>query len=166
MGQPRASPRGRKRGFVRSSDFAWSPPRGFRLTLSFVDVHEWPAITMDFPRGERIMPSLAGCPNQRLVENMLDTDQLHKHIRALDKGDEAALRQAIHSLRQVEQQEWVAMPVGVFHGVVVALQNQILNKMKPPSTLREIATILGNMGPRAKSAVPQLVELLQDGIPD
>jgi HEAT repeat protein len=85
---------------------------------------------------------------------------------ALAKGDDAAQRQAIHFLRHVEPQEWAAAPVAVCRSVVASLQQQVLHGMKPPSVHREIATILGNMGPRSEAAVPQLIQLLQDGVPD
>ena len=38
--------------------------------------------------------------------------------------------------------------------------------MKQPFAQKEVATILGNMGTRSKSALPQLMELLHEGVPD
>jgi HEAT repeat protein len=97
---------------------------------------------------------------------MLDVGQLQDHIQTLDKGDATARQQAIHALKQVEEQEWTAAPIKVMNALVKALQNQLLSGTKPPSNRQEIATVLGNMGSRAETAIPQLVELLQEGIPD
>ncbi len=97
---------------------------------------------------------------------MLDLVQLHQNIRALDKGDDASQRQAIRCLRQFEQQDWAAAPAAVFQPLIGSLQQQLLSGGKPPLVHKEIAEILGKMGPRSKSAVPQLVQLLHEGTPE
>ncbi|MBI3410915.1 MAG: HEAT repeat domain-containing protein [Planctomycetes bacterium] len=97
---------------------------------------------------------------------MLDAKEIQKHILALNEGDHVAQREAIHFLRHLEPQEWATAPLAVFHSVVGALQQQLRNGTKSPLVYREIATLLGNMGRRAKSVVPQLIELLQEGMPD
>lgn len=97
---------------------------------------------------------------------MLATKEIQKHISALNEGDPASQRDAIHFLKHLEPQAWASAPVAVFHSVVGALQHQLRNGAKSPLAYREIATLLGNMGQRAKSVVPQLIELLQDGMPD
>jgi len=97
---------------------------------------------------------------------MLDLGQLQDHIQTLEKGEATARQQAIHALKQVEEQAWSAVPVKVMNSLLKALQSQLLSGAKPPSNRQEIATVLGNLGPRAEPAVPQLVELLQEGIPD
>jgi HEAT repeat protein len=97
---------------------------------------------------------------------MLDLVRLHKHIQALDEGDEAARRQAIQSLKLYEGQEWATAPAKVIHSLVTSLQTQLLSRRKVPSIRQDLATILGNVGRRAEPAIPQLLELLQEEVPD
>jgi HEAT repeat protein len=97
---------------------------------------------------------------------MLDSRQLHKYILALDDGDDAPMREALQSLRQHDEQEWAGAPVEIIHSLVEALTRQLLNGTRAPFIRREAATVLGNIGPRSKSALPQLIELLRDGVPD
>src|SRR5216683_1288056 len=97
---------------------------------------------------------------------MLDIRQLHKDILALDDGDDTSKRQALQSLRHHDEQEWATAPIEISHSLVKALRGQLLNGTKQPFARKEVATILGNMGPRSKSALPQLIELLQEGVPD
>ncbi len=97
---------------------------------------------------------------------MLDLDQFHTNINALDNGDDASRLKAIRALQNVEQQEWTTAPTAVLRPLVLSLQRQLLCDMTRPYIHKEVATILGNMGPRSKSAVPQLIQLLQEGIPD
>jgi len=97
---------------------------------------------------------------------MIDTRQLHKHILALDDGDDTLRRQALESLRHHDEQEWATAPIEVSHSLVKALRGQLQNGMKQPFAQKEVATILGNLGTRSKSALPQLIELLHEGVPD
>src|SRR6266404_3268778 len=97
---------------------------------------------------------------------MLDIRQLHKHILALDDDDNNLRRQALQSLRHHDEQEWATAPIEVSHSLVKALRGQLLNGMKQPFARKEVATILGNMGTRSTSALPQLIELLHEGVPD
>ncbi len=97
---------------------------------------------------------------------MLDIPQLHKHILALADGDDTVRRQALQSLRHHDEQEWAAAPMEATHSLVEALKGQLLNGMKQPFAQKEAATILGNLGARSRSALPQLIELLHEGVPD
>src|SRR5438874_11502817 len=97
---------------------------------------------------------------------MLDARQLHKHIRALDDGDDTVRRQALESLRHHDEQEWATAPLEVSHSLVEALRGQLANGMKQPLARKEVATILGYMGSRSKPALPQLLELLHKDVPD
>src|SRR6266498_3358523 len=97
---------------------------------------------------------------------MLDIGQLRKHIVILEKGDDSSRRQVIQTLRQHEEREWADAPPEVVHTLVETLLHQLPAGTKPPFTHKEVATILGKMGPRSKSAVPYLVEFLQEGVPD
>ena len=96
---------------------------------------------------------------------MLELAQINDELQVLDNGDEASRRQAIHSLKQFEEQEWAEAPPKVIQSLVKALKNH-WRAAKQPSIRQEVATILGRMGPRSEPAIPQLVELLQEGAPD
>ena len=97
---------------------------------------------------------------------MLEIRQLHQHILALESGDDAVRRQALQSLRGHNEQEWGTIPVEASQVLVKALKGQLLHATKQPFAQKEAATILGDMGPLSKTAVPQLMELLNDGVPD
>ncbi len=97
---------------------------------------------------------------------MLDLGQLNEHIQALDNGDDTSRRQALLSLREHAEQEWATVPAEVVRNLVKSLKVQFLSEMKQPFIHKEVSTILGNMGIRSKTAIPQLVELLKEGIPD
>ena len=97
---------------------------------------------------------------------MLGISEIRHNIQALNKGDEKSRRQAIQALKHHEPQEWASVSSEAIDSLVESLQTQLLSEIKQPSIRQEVAIILGNMGPRAASAVPQLVELLQEGIPD
>ncbi len=97
---------------------------------------------------------------------MLEIRQLQKHILALEDVDDTARRQALQSMRDHNEQEWAAVPDPVIHALVKTLKDQLLGVMKQPLAQKEIATILGNMGSRSKSALPQLIDLLHEGVPD
>jgi HEAT repeat protein len=97
---------------------------------------------------------------------MLDIRQLDKHILALDNGDDTLRREALQSLRHHDEQEWATAPIEASHSVVKVLKGQLLNGIKHPFAQKDVATILGNIGTRSKSALPQLIELLHEGVPD
>ena len=97
---------------------------------------------------------------------MLDVDQLQNNIDALNNGDDPSRRRAIRALHHVEQQEWTTAPTALLRPLVLSLQRQLLSDITRPLIHREVATILGNMGQRSKSAVPQLIQLLREEIPD
>jgi HEAT repeat protein len=97
---------------------------------------------------------------------LLPPAQLQQHIKTLEKGDDASRRQAIHSLMAPEHQDWAAAPAEIINALVQSLQNQLLGEMKHVSIRQQVVGILGNLGPRAQPAIPQLIELLKDGIPD
>ena len=97
---------------------------------------------------------------------MPDSGQLHDHIRALDKGDDTARREALRSLRHYEEQEWAAAPVKLIRSLIESLHHHLLGEMNQPFIRLEVLTILGSLGPRSKHAVPQLIELLKEGVPD
>src|SRR5262249_27970293 len=97
---------------------------------------------------------------------MLDRVNVHNHIHALDNGDDRSRRQAIHSLKHYEEKQWASASPRSAHALVASLQHQLLNGITETSVRLEVVTILGNMGPRSAPAIPQLIELLQEGTPD
>jgi HEAT repeat protein len=110
----------------------------------------------------------AGIPSvtRKLVEYMLQSNGLHKHIQAVLSGDGTSRRQAILYLKEQEEQHWAGAASEVIHPLVQALQQQLLGTTKQPVFRQEVATLLGNLGPHSEPAIPELIELLQDGIPD
>ncbi|MCI0464740.1 MAG: HEAT repeat domain-containing protein [Gemmataceae bacterium] len=97
---------------------------------------------------------------------MLDLPQLQQHIQALESGDDAVRRQALQALRRHDEQEWATAPAEAMASLLKALTGQRPNGIKHSSAQKEAATILGNMGPRAESAVPRLMDWLEEGVPD
>ena len=97
---------------------------------------------------------------------MLELGQLQQHIQALDKGNDAAQRQAIHSLQELEQEDWAAAPTAAFRAIMAALLHHLQAPMKPPFIHKVVTSILGKMAPRFNSAIPQLILLLKEGVPD
>jgi HEAT repeat protein len=101
---------------------------------------------------------------------MLEQGQLHHHIKALNSRDEPLRREAIQALKQCESSEWSAVPQDVVRPLVELLRHQLPKSQeagaKPPLFRQEVATILGNIGQRSEPALPQIVDLLADGVPD
>jgi HEAT repeat protein len=97
---------------------------------------------------------------------MLELSGLHKHIQAVLSGDGTSRRQAILYLKQQEERRWADASTEVVHPLVEALQQQLVGTTKQPVFRQEVATLLGNLGLHSEPAIPQLIELLQDGIPD
>jgi HEAT repeat protein len=101
---------------------------------------------------------------------MLEPGQLRRQIQALNSGNESMRRDAIHALKQHERTEWDSVPAEITRTLVDSLRKQLPksqeNGAKPPLFRQEVVTILGNIGTRAQQALPQLVDLLADGVPD
>ncbi|MFO0969492.1 MAG: HEAT repeat domain-containing protein [Gemmataceae bacterium] len=100
---------------------------------------------------------------------MLDAPQIRKLIKALSADDENIRWEALRSVKQSEGQDWAALPADVVHPLVKALQDQLQRKNavngkgRLPTFRQEVVLLLGNLGPRAETAVPQLIDLLEDG---
>lgn len=97
---------------------------------------------------------------------MLDVADLNKNILILERADEASRRQIVRSLSEHEEQEWATVPSEVIQLLVKILKPLLRSDMRQPYIHKDVATILGNMGLRSKSAIPQLTELLKESIPD
>lgn len=102
---------------------------------------------------------------------MLEQGQLKKDIQAVSNGNDAACRLALQSLKAHKEDDWAGAPAAMIQSLIEVLRRQLtdhplLKGAKQPSIHKDAAVILGNLGMRAKSAIPQLVELLQAGIPD
>jgi HEAT repeat protein len=100
----------------------------------------------------------------------MEQAQLRKQMQAMNSGDEALRREAVQALKQYERAEWDALPVETIRPIVESLRKQLPKSQeagsKPPLFRQEVVTTIGNIGPRADAALPQLVELLADGVPD
>jgi HEAT repeat protein len=101
---------------------------------------------------------------------MQNQSQIQQQIHALNSGNETLRREAIQALKLREAAEWESAPQDIIRSLVSALRHQLPRTMaagvKPPLFRQEVAVILGNIGPRAAPALPELVELLTDGVPD
>jgi HEAT repeat protein len=88
----------------------------------------------------------------------------------LNSRDDTLRREAIQALKQVENSEWATIGQDVVRPLVESLRHQLPKSQetgaKPPLFRQEVATILGNIGTRSEPALPQLMELLADGVPD
>jgi HEAT repeat protein len=97
---------------------------------------------------------------------MLDQATLQRHLRTLEARDESERRQAIRPLLDVDEQDWEAAPPQLVQSLVEALKRQLAAEPARATASREIVVILGKIGPRSKSAVAVLSELLSDKNPD
>jgi HEAT repeat protein len=96
---------------------------------------------------------------------MLDLVELRRHVQTLDRGDDNARRQALHSLAAHGEQEWATAPAEAVHSLVRSLQ-QLLDGGKHTFHRQGVVAILGKVGRRSEPAIPQLVGLLREGNPD
>ena len=96
---------------------------------------------------------------------MLDSGHLQDHIRALHKGDDVSRRQAIRSLKDYKDREWAAVSQKAIQSLVELLQDYLSSDVKQAAIRQDVVTILGNIGPRAERAIPQLIEFLREGNP-
>jgi HEAT repeat protein len=101
---------------------------------------------------------------------MLDLSQLRRHTEALTGGDKSTRQEAVRSLKTQEEQDWVSAPADILGPLVEALRGQLVERGGgpspfgfPPHFRQDVATVLGNIGPRSAPAVPQLAELLKKG---
>jgi HEAT repeat protein len=100
---------------------------------------------------------------------MLDLGQLRHHIKTLNAGDKSFWPEAIHSLKGHEAREWATAPLEVVGPLVESLRCQLTGSPAgnglncSPTYRQDVATLLGKIGPRSASAIPQLIELLKDG---
>jgi len=97
---------------------------------------------------------------------MRDTDRLQSDIQTLKDGAENQRRNALQSLGLHDQKAWATVPLDVKNSLIAALHGQQFKTSNRLSVQKEMATILGNLGPLTKSSVPQLIELLGIGIHD
>src|ERR1051326_4190522 len=97
---------------------------------------------------------------------MLDLDQVQSDIQSLSDGDEDQRRDALQSLRLHDRQAWASVPLAARKSLVAALPGQLFSGAGRLSAQKDIAAILGNLGPLTRSVLPQLLDLLQAEIPD
>jgi HEAT repeat protein len=100
---------------------------------------------------------------------MFDQGELHRHIEVLNRGDKSSRQETLRSLKSHPEQEWTTAPHDIIGPLVEALRFPLTEKgaeegLNFPSAFRqEVATVLGNIGPRSEPAVPQLAGLLKKG---
>src|SRR5262249_53575408 len=99
-------------------------------------------------------------------ETMLDLNALHRQIRALDASNDSDLRQAIHPLKEIDEQDWATAPPQIVQSLVEVLKQQLLAEPARPGASREIVLLLGKIRPRSNPAIASLVELLHEKNPD
>lgn len=97
---------------------------------------------------------------------MLRLGQLRTDILALANGDDSAQKQAVFSLKQRNEQDWASAPSDLMDRLTQTLQEQLVSGTKHPFIRKDLAIIVGKIGPRAKVVVPQLVGLLREGVSD
>jgi HEAT repeat protein len=103
---------------------------------------------------------------------MLNVRQLRGQIETLNSGDDAARRDAIAALKEMEGQVWVDAPSDVVQPLVKVLKRRLgqadqANGAKAyPRFRQDVAAVLGKIGAPAQVAVPELTALLAKGIPD
>ncbi len=91
--------------------------------------------------------------------------KLQSHIQALDRGDSGSCRESIDSLKRYQTRDWDAVSAKELHALVSSLQKQLKSDATQPFLRREIALLLGSIGPRSEAAIPQLRELLHQSSP-
>src|SRR5580704_8367319 len=91
-------------------------------------------------------------------KTMFDLEALHRQIRDLDSGDDTKRRQAIHSLMDIDEQDWAAAPAQIVQTLVEALNQQFPVEPARVGACREIVLLLGKIGPRSKPALSNLTE--------
>src|ERR1022692_813886 len=103
-------------------------------------------------------------------KNMLELGQLKSQIQALHSRTETVRREAVQALKLTEAADWAGVGNDIIKPLVESLRHQLPKSQevgaKPPLFRQEIVTILGNIGQRSEPAIPQLMELLEDGVPD
>ncbi len=97
---------------------------------------------------------------------MLELAQIQRCIHALESSDEESRRETIHFLKGVDADVWTNIPRKALPPLVQVLQRLLESGSKSLPTRNEIIVVLGQMGPAAGSAIPQLVGLLADGNAD
>jgi HEAT repeat protein len=101
---------------------------------------------------------------------MVDLVQLQKQIQSVSKGDDTSRREAIRSLKQYDETVWASAPVKTVNALIDTLRQHLPKGQngdsKPPLVRQEVVVILGNIGPRSESVIPQLMDLLEPGNSD
>jgi len=101
---------------------------------------------------------------------MLKPGYLRRQVRALDEGDAVARRDVVRALKHHDGQDWAGAPHEALDALITALRAHFLARPDAGATplhpvfVQEVVTLLGNMGRRARVAVPQLLRLLDEGV--
>jgi HEAT repeat protein len=98
---------------------------------------------------------------------MSELAHVHKHLKTLKAADENARREAARALKQIEAEAWKSASADQISSVVEMVRHHLQGNgttKSPPVFRQDLVVILGNIGPRASSAIPQLTALLEDGV--
>lgn len=98
---------------------------------------------------------------------MLEPRRIRDQIKALVSGKEEARWEAVRTLKDHERQDWETAPNDIVQPLVEALRQQLPRRNGAPAKLplhlrRDVAVVLGKIGPRASGSVSALIELLRD----
>jgi HEAT repeat protein len=102
---------------------------------------------------------------------MFESSRARDYVKAISNGKEEARAEAVRSLKALSTKEWLSAPADVVKPLVEALRHQLSGKdgpngnKLPTHVRRDAAYVLGKMGTRATSSVPQLIELLKESEP-
>src|SRR5262249_2034359 len=97
---------------------------------------------------------------------MINQQQFRNHILALEGGDLVLKRQTFQSLRDRGEEEWADAPVKTAAASGGCLKRQAPKSPKGAVLPEGAGANPGNMGAHSAPAVPQLAELLREGVPD
>src|SRR6185312_6117561 len=97
---------------------------------------------------------------------MSELAHVHKHLKTLKAADENARREAARALKQIEAEAWKSASADQIAAVVEMVRHHLQGNgtKSPPVFRQDLVVVLGNIGPRASSAIPQPTALLEDGV--
>jgi len=100
---------------------------------------------------------------------MLDHRQIRKHLKDLNDPNESTRGEAVRAFKEHRREHWDEVPDEIVTPMVEALRRQLPKKAAGTGkgslsfVRQEAIGIMGNIGPRASSAVPSFMELLEEG---
>lgn len=93
---------------------------------------------------------------------MLELKRIHSQLKALASEAEAERSEALRFFKAADAADWESAPADQVAKVVREVQQQLAAKPRRPAVRQALLAVLGNIGPRAKAALPEMIEMLQD----